>query len=87
LFPKRKPDEHQAKIGAIESIVEQVRVYRQRLHDLSWLMKMISEPIARRANAEVKTNGMFWQGLSRRFGANGAGRLKRPRQGAKGRVA
>jgi len=83
LFPKKKPEEHQAKIEAIAANIEQVRVYRQRLHDLSWLMKMI----ARRANAEDKTNGRFWQGLSRRFGANGARRLKRPRQGAEGRVA
>jgi len=62
LFPKKKPEEHQAKIEAIAANVEQVRVYRQRLHDLSWLMKMISEPIARRANTEDKTNGRFWQG-------------------------
>jgi len=59
----------------------------QRLQDLSRLMKMISEPIARRANAVDKTSGRFWQGLSRRFGAAGARRLKRPRQGAEGWVA
>jgi len=57
------------------------------VQDLSWLMKMIAEPITRRANAEDKTNGRFWQGLSRRFGAAGARRLKRPRQGAEVRVA
>jgi len=87
LFPKKKPEEHQAKIEAIAANVEQVKVYRQRLHDLSWLMKMISEPIARRANAEDKTNRRFWQRLSRRFGAACAKRLKRPRQEAEGRVA
>jgi len=83
LFPRKKPEEHQAKIEAIVANAARVAVYRQRLHDLSWLMKMIAEPIARRANAEDKTNGRFWQGLSRRFGANGARRLKCPRQGAK----
>jgi len=72
LFPRKKPEEHQAKIEAIADNVEQVRVYRQRLQDLSWLMKMISEPIARRANAEDKTNGRFWQGFSRLSGATGA---------------
>jgi len=87
LFPKKKPEEHQAKIDAIAANTAYVAIYRQRLHDLSWLMKMISEPIARRANAEDKTNGRFWQGLNRRFGANGARRLKRPRHGAEGRVA
>jgi len=64
LFPKKKPEEHQAKIDAIAANTANVAIYRQRLHDLSWLMKMISEPTARRANAEDKTNGRFWQGLS-----------------------
>jgi len=84
LFPKKKPEEHQAKIEAIAANSASVAIYRQRLHDLSWLMKMISEPIARRANAEDKTSGRFWQGLSRRFGAAGPRRLKRPRQGCRG---
>ena len=87
LFPRKKPEEHQAKIEAIAANAARVAIYRQHLHDLSWLMKMIFEPIARRANAEDKTNGRFWQGLSRRFGAPCASRLKRPRQGAEGRVA
>jgi len=72
LFPRKKPAEHQAKIEAIAANTASVAIYRQRLHDLSWLMKMISESIARRANAEDKTSGRFWQGLSRRFGINGA---------------
>jgi len=33
LFPKKKPEEHQAKIEVIAANVEQVRVYRQRLHN------------------------------------------------------
>jgi hypothetical protein len=39
-----------------------IKLYRQRLTNLSWLMKSISEPIARRANAEDKVNGRLWQG-------------------------
>ena len=39
-----------------------IALYRRRLTDLSWLMKSISEPIARRANAEDNVNGKFWQG-------------------------
>ena len=62
FFPKKKPEEHQAKIEAIAANAASVAIYRQRLNDLSWLMKMISEPIARSANAEDKTNGRFWQG-------------------------
>jgi len=87
LFPKKKPEEQQAKIEAIAANATRVAIYRQRLHDLSWLIKMVFEPIARRANAENNINGRFWKGLSRRFGAAGARRLKRPRQGAEGRVA
>jgi hypothetical protein len=36
--------------------------YRSRLSNLSWLMKSLSEPIARRANAEDKVSGRFWEG-------------------------
>jgi len=87
LFPKKKPDEHQAKIEAIAANNANVAVYRQRLHNLSWLMKMSSEPIGRHANVEDRTNGRFWQVLSRRFGAPCARRGRRPRQGVEGRVA
>ena len=36
--------------------------YRARLTNLSWLMKSLSEPIARRANEEDKVTGRFWEG-------------------------
>jgi len=62
LFPKKKPEEHHLKIETIAANAASIAVHCQRLHDLSWLMKMISEPIARRANTEDKTNGRFWQG-------------------------
>jgi len=87
LFPKKNLTEHQLKIETIVDNPVRVAIYRRRQHNLSWLIKMISEPIARRPHAEDKTNGRFWQGLSRRFGTAGARRRKRPRQGAEGRVA
>jgi len=59
LLPKKKPEEHQAKIEAIAANTASVTIHSQRLHDLSWLMKMISAPLARRTNAEDKTNGGF----------------------------
>lgn len=44
-----------------ESVVSMVNVYRNRLASLSWFMKCLNEPIARRANAEDGCTGHFWE--------------------------
>ena len=62
LYPTGKSDPDQLKIDAIVVNETMIENYRQRLTNFSWLMKSISEPIARRANAEDKVNGRFWQG-------------------------
>jgi hypothetical protein len=62
LYPAHNAELCAQKAAAILENVELVREYRRRLADLSWLMKSISEPIARRANAQDKTSGRFWEG-------------------------
>ncbi|NRB23691.1 transposase, partial [Shewanella sp.] len=46
-----------------QSIInKRVKEYRLRLMDISWFMRALNEPIARRANAEDKCTGRFWEG-------------------------
>ena len=65
LYPARTAELCAKKIAAILENLDLVAEYRSRLTNLSWLMKSLSEPIARRANEEDKVTGRFWEG---RFG-------------------
>jgi REP element-mobilizing transposase RayT len=62
LYGAKTEIEREQKRQRIAADTERVEIYRSRLSDLSWMMKSLSEPIARRANAEDKVNGRFWQG-------------------------
>ena len=44
------------------SLEETVAIYRQRLYNISWLMRNLNEHIAREANKEDGCTGRFWEG-------------------------
>jgi REP element-mobilizing transposase RayT len=73
LFPKRKnrdksaAEPTQEELDKIISSIAGMKEKRRRLSNLSWFMKCLCEPIAKRANREEKVTGHFWEA---RFKAN-----------------
>jgi hypothetical protein len=68
LFPKRRdaegrpadPEPHE--LGMLTCDRDALAERRRRLGNLSWFMRCLCEPIARRANKEDRCTGRFWEG-------------------------
>jgi REP element-mobilizing transposase RayT len=48
--------------GEKEQLSKDIAVWRQRLTDISWFMRIVNESIARQANSEDECTGRFWEG-------------------------
>lgn len=61
LFPR--PDQAPGlRATILAGHADRIAVLRGRLADLSWFMRVLSEPIARQANKEDICKGRFWEG-------------------------
>lgn len=70
IFPGKRIDEQlgdpiTSDVDLLANDGPRIKTIRQRLSDISWFMKALSEPIARQANRQDNCTGAFWQGRFR----------------------
>ena len=67
VFPGRRLDEHLGEpttndVATLVADQQRLAEVRERLSDISWFMRALSEPIARMANRQDEVTGRFWEG-------------------------
>ena len=71
LFPQRRhtdgtpAEPTEFELNAIRNDRSVLKERRRRLTDISWFMRCLAEPIARRGNIDDKVTGRFWEGRFR----------------------